>query len=247
MSKTLRTGLAAKFSLRMATRAALGCALAAALLATAAPAPARAGDDDQNVPVDTKILRGIMESLGLRRDGEAIDYQERAPLVIPPNHDLPPPERSDVAISRNPGWPVDPDVKRRKEEAAQERNQLNADQQLAHDQSVLRPDQLTPGPKPRTTRRSDDNSRPAADGSSGNPLTPSQLGSKGSFFGKLFGKDDPESGRFTGEPPRAALTEPPTGYQTPSPDQPYGVGKAAAPAPTKYMDTHGTVDNGEAN
>ena len=247
MSKILRTGLAAKFSLRTATRAALGCALAAALLATAVPAPARAGDDDPNTPIDTKILRGIMESLGLRRDGEGIEYQERAPLVIPPNHDLPPPERTDAAISRNPAWPVDPDVKRRKVEAAQERNKLNADEQLLHDQSVLRPDQLTPGPKPRTARRTDDGYRAPADGS-GDRMSPSQLGNNGTIFSRMFGKDEPDVGRFTREPPRAALTEPPAGYQTPSPDQPYGVGKAgAAPAPTKYLETHGTVDNGETN
>ncbi len=32
-----------------------------------------------------------------------------------------------------------------------------------------------------------------------------------------------EYGTFTGEPPRANLTDPPPGYQTPSPDQPYGI------------------------
>jgi hypothetical protein len=32
-----------------------------------------------------------------------------------------------------------------------------------------------------------------------------------------------EYGTFTGEPPRASLTDPPPGYQTPSPDQPYGI------------------------
>ena len=57
-------------------------------------------------------------------------------------------------------------------------------------------------------------------------LSPSQLGSKSNIWSKMFGKDEPEAGRFTGEPPRTALTEPPPGYQTPSPDQPYGVGKA---------------------
>ena len=30
---------------------------------------------------------------------------------------------------------------------------------------------------------------------------------------------------FTGEPPRSSLTEPPAGYRTPSPAQPYGVGQ----------------------
>jgi len=30
---------------------------------------------------------------------------------------------------------------------------------------------------------------------------------------------------FTGEPARTSLTEPPRGYRTPSPTQPYGVGR----------------------
>ena len=52
-----------------------------------------------------------MEGLGLKRDGEAnINYQERAPLVIPPSRNLPPPERTDAAIANNPAWPKDPDV-----------------------------------------------------------------------------------------------------------------------------------------
>ena len=117
MTDTLRTGLAAKFSLTAVSRAAIGGLLGAALLA--AGAPARAADD--GVPLDTKIIRGIMESLGLREDGTSINYSERAPLVIPPSHTLPPPERSDAALVNNPAWPVDPDVKRAKQEAAQER------------------------------------------------------------------------------------------------------------------------------
>jgi len=36
--------------------------------------------------------------------------------------------------------------------------------------------------------------------------------------------DKEEYGKFTGEPPRADLTDPPNGYRTPSPDQPYGIG-----------------------
>jgi hypothetical protein len=39
-----------------------------------------------------------------------------------------------------------------------------------------------------------------------------------------------EYGTFTGEPPRASLTDPPPGYQTPSPDQPYGIGPDRKPA-----------------
>src|SRR5471032_2547683 len=141
MTDTLRIGLVATFSLRTVSRAALGCLLGAALLAPGTPARA----DDDNVPLDTKIIRGILEGFGLRRDGsESISYGERAPLVLPPSHALPPPENSGAALANNPAWPVDPDVKRRKEEAAQERKStLPADQRLLHEQSVLRPDELT--------------------------------------------------------------------------------------------------------
>ena len=55
--------MAAKFSARALSRAAAGCLVGAALFA--AGTPARAGDGDENVPLDTKIIRGIMESLGL--------------------------------------------------------------------------------------------------------------------------------------------------------------------------------------
>jgi hypothetical protein len=39
-----------------------------------------------------------------------------------------------------------------------------------------------------------------------------------------------EYGTFTGEPPRASLTDPPPGYQTPSPDQLYGIPPDRKPA-----------------
>src|ERR1700757_3556211 len=66
-----------------ASTAIAGLASGVALLA--APVPARAGDDEPAPSIDQKVMRGIMEGLGLKRDGEAtINYQERAPLVIPP-------------------------------------------------------------------------------------------------------------------------------------------------------------------
>ena len=121
--------------------AALGLALGAVAILT--PAPARAADDD--VPVDQKFLRGIMEGLGFKRDGEAtINYQERAPLVLPPSRDLPPPEKSDAITANNPAWPKDPDVARRKAEAAAERDR-NVSDEREREQNPLRPEQLAPG------------------------------------------------------------------------------------------------------
>jgi hypothetical protein len=59
-------------------------------------------------------------------------------------------------------------------------------------------------------------------------MSPKELGFKGSLFGTLFAKDKPETAKFTGEPRRTSLTQPPPGYQVPSPDQPYGIGKEAS-------------------
>jgi hypothetical protein len=204
------------------TSRALSMALGATLLATAVPA--RAADDD-DVPIDRKIFRSILEGIGLRKDGDPINYQERAPLVIPPGKTLPPPEKPGAALANNPAWPVDPDVVRRKQEAAAERSKTeNPDEILNDNQRVLRPDELTPR-KAKRTRSDPDGYQAPASGFAG-PMSPAELGTKTSIFGSMFGsKDDSEAAKFTGEPPRASLTAPPPGYQTPSPDQPYGVGK----------------------
>ena len=50
---------------------------------------------------------------------------------------------------------------------------------------------------------------------------------KSIFSVGIFGKKN-ESATFTGEPSRETLTDPPAGYLTPSPDQPYGVGQSPA-------------------
>jgi len=199
-------------------------AVTMALVATvlAWPAPARAEDD--TVPLDTQVLRGLLEGLGLKRDGQAINYQERAPLVIPPGRTLPPPEKSDDVIAKNPAWPNDPDVARRKAEAKLQRNR-NISEEREREQNPLPPDQMTPGPGRKRQPMRDDGYQPPATGF-GNPLSPSELGYKGNLFGSMFGgSKDEDVAKFTGEPPRTALTEPPPGYQTPSPDQPYGTGK----------------------
>jgi hypothetical protein len=208
--------------------------LALGVAALLVPAPVRAADDEDSI--DKKVMRGIMEGLGLKRDGEEmINYRERSPLVIPPSRELPPPERSDAVTANNPAWPKDPDIERRKAQAALDKNR-NISDEREREQNPLRPDQLTPGGRPKKNQaRKDDGYEPPPTGF-GSQLLPSELGFKGisSFFG---GKKE-ESARFTGEPARESLTDPPPGYQTPSPDQPYGLGKAAAPKATDYYTTH---------
>ncbi len=222
---------------RLTFRASAALVLGAAVLATSQPVRA-----EEDLPIDRKIFRGILEGLGLQRDGEAINYQERAPLVIPPSRALPPPDSGSAAVN-DPAWPKDPDVARRKREAEQERNR-NISEEREREQNPLPPDQLTPGGNPRTAAR-----RPMGEpnsATSGDRLSARELNQKTSIWGSLFGSKDDEVGKFTREPRRTVLTEPPPGYQTPSPDQPYGLSKSTTtykphiPTP----EDHGTVDSG---
>ncbi len=216
------------------TASALSLVLGAAVLALSAPA--RAADD---APLDTRIMRSIMEGLGLKKDGEGINYQERAPLVLPNGRTLPPPEKSDAAAN-NPAWPKDPDVARRKAEIENERKSYTAED-VEREANPLRPDQLTPGGKPHNVA----GQNPVTNSATiGDKLSPSELGYKGGLFGNMFGKKDQDVANFTGEPPRASLTEPPPGYQTPSPSQPYGLGKEmTAPKAFDYKIDRGTQNN----
>ena len=87
-------------------KSALLAACAAALLVASSAGIARAGDDDdEDVPYDTRIVRGVMHQFGLRGpgDGPPIDYRERSPLVVPPSLDLPPPEAATPAPKAS--WP----------------------------------------------------------------------------------------------------------------------------------------------
>jgi hypothetical protein len=216
-----------------------GCAASMLVLGAAVivgSAPVRAADNDPSW--DEKMMRGIMDGLGLKRDGEAgINYQERAPLVIPSSRDLAPPEQTDAA--NNPAWPKDPDVERRKAERAMDRNR-NISDEREREQNPLRPDQLTPGARGKKRQQAakpDDGYQPSPTGFS-SQLPPSELGYKGGLFGAMFDNKKEEQAKFTGEPTRNSLTEPPPGYQTPSPAQPYGLAKGSAPtkAYNDYLD-----------
>jgi hypothetical protein len=213
--------------------AACGLIIASAL--TAGTAPARAGDDD--TPLDTKILRSILTGIGLQDPNKApIDYHERPPLVIPPDTSLPPPETADAA-AQNPAWPKDPDIARAREIKRLEANR-NTTEEIEREMHPLRPEEMTPGHNPRTPPSGRKISVPL--GEEGKRLAPSELGYKGGVFG-IFGGKSNEAVRFTGEPARASLTDPPPGYQTPSPEQPYGDGgKAPPPKAENYYEKHGT-------
>jgi hypothetical protein len=194
---------------------------------------ARAGDDDDDdKSFEQKIIGGIMTGIGgTNMDNRGIDYRERSPLVVPPRLDLPPPAAaSDTAKVAN--WPKDPDEKRRKKAIA-ERKKITA-QYANEDARPLTPAELNIG-RGATSSRDSDPSQPGA-AINNSPLSPSQLGFNGSLS-DLFGSKT-EVAKFKGEPTRESLTQPPVGYQTPSPNYAYGLtGKEAAP---KVIDTvHG--------
>jgi hypothetical protein len=214
---------------RTAKRPRRAAAIAAVALATVialGAAGARAEDNEEDVPLDTKLLRQFMKDLGLQRDGAAIDYRERAPLVVPPSRDLPPPRSEEEVTAKTPAWPKDPDVTQRRQAAAAEKARLKGNVSAEEQQRALRPDELDKPGRAAKGTGAKGTGQTAEDTSK--PLTPSQLGTDTKkLFGSVissFSPAAPESEPFTGEPQRDSMTEPPTGYQTPSPNYPYGMG-----------------------
>ena len=184
---------------------------------------ARAQDDeDEEKTFDEKFIEGIMTGLGgTNMENRGIDYRERSPLVVPPKLDLPPPAQASQEINA-PNWPKDPDEARRKATAAANRKKITDPFEAAR---PLKPSELNP-PGTRVTtssRRKDDGAAPG-EASNNIVLSPSQLGVKTSFS-SIFGPAKNESAPFKGESVRDSLTQPPSGYQTPSPNYAYGTGE----------------------
>jgi hypothetical protein len=213
---------------RFALAATLGAVLMVGFAGTFAQA---ADDDDDDVLLDTKIFRGIMKGLGWRKDGASIDYRERSPLVLPPSKDftqLPSPQ--DASARKQPDWPDDPDVKRvRLHKEAEKKRKPSVTGGI--DDRPLLPNQLSNGTAAPVGNKAGEAPGQGAEASM-KQSSPAELGTKGisSAFGSLWAPKE-EYAPFTGEPPRTALTEPPRGYRTPSPTQPYGVGKDRWVAP----------------
>ena len=209
-------------------------ALGVGLMMTAGAAGAQ-DDEDDDKTFEEKVIEGIMAGIGgTNMENRGIDYRERSPLVVPPKLDLRPPEAAKTEI-KDPNWPKDPDEQRRKAAIAA-RKKENKDPREAS--RILNPSELN---AVKTTPGARTNNDPVQPGTSfNNPiLSPSQLGYSGGFSG-LFGGNKSETAPFKGEPSRESLTQPPRGYQTPSPNFAYGTGpkeslnKEYNPAAGKY-------------
>jgi hypothetical protein len=196
-----------------------GCsAVFAAVLACAATGAARAGDDDDNnqtMSHPSSIYDRMLQIIGVQ-GGSDIQYSERSPLVVPPTRDLPPPQPDRAPAVAN--WPTDPNLTHTARGKPKEKPGPVPNHAVM-DALPLRPDQLeVPGGGTKTANSGGPNGVSGAD-------YPEQQGrskrSIFSLFSNAFKKE--EYGTFTGEPARTSLTDPPPGYLTPSPDQPYGV------------------------
>jgi hypothetical protein len=201
---------------------------------------ARAGDDDDDDKTfEEKIIEGVIKGLGgTNMDNTGIDYRERSPLVVPPKLDLPPPAAA-AKETTAPNWPKDPDEARRKAEIAR-RKKDNKDPM--YQSRILSPDELNKGRiSPNSGPVTPDSVVPGGEPGQTAILSPSQLGFDGKVF-NMFKGNSAEIGQFKQEPPRESLTQPPPGYQTPSPNFAYGTGpkeslnKEYAPDKGKYGD-----------
>ena len=164
---------------------------------------ARAGSDDEdNRSFSEKIVDGIKDGFSTTNmDSKGIDYRERSPLVVPPQLDLPPPAAA-ASQATAPNWPKDPDEKRRKAAlAARKKSVTNSTHELTPAEAEAARASVAASEQPQ----------------------PQQ-----SFTEKMnnyLGGTKPEVGQFKGEPTRETLTQPPPGYQIPSPNYAYGVGQ----------------------
>ncbi len=128
---------------------------------------------------------------------------------------LPPPVDPNAARQKNPDFPVDPEIRAAKKAKA---NKKKGPRLIAEDPfyggRVLRRDELkSPRGNPGSIDVRDD----------AGPNRAQNREFEVPVISNLFGKKKEEAPRFTGEPERQSLTQPPSGYLTPSANAPYGV------------------------
>jgi len=210
---------------RAALVAAVGVLAVGNFATSKAYAQAQAEEEDT---FEEGLIRQFMRGMGLKdsRDN-GIDYRERAPLVVPPTRDLPPPDSTPVN-ARNSAWPVDQDVKKRADARARKaKDTRDVNTRLEQEMRPLSQAELNRG---RVASRGTPTSSP--DPMATDKMSPSQLGYVGGLFDSLWSKVGPakaEEVPFQREPERATLLAPPAGYQTPSAAHPYGTGVPTDP------------------
>ena len=218
MRKTESSGWSMQNPAQVLMRALQLSALVVGIGLVIAAGSARAQEDEEDDKTfEEKIIDGLMAGIGATNmENRGIDYRERSPLVVPPKLTLPPPASASAEV-KAPNWPKDPDEARRKAAIAARKKENKDPAQASR---LLTPAELNAA---RTAPQTGTATAAAQPGNPAAGLTPSQLGYTGGFSG-MFGGNKTESAPFNGEPTRDSLTQPPPGYQTPSPNYLYGTG-----------------------
>jgi hypothetical protein len=206
----------------MARRGGMAAAALVSLGIAASP-PARATDDGY-----ANVFSSLLGSVGLIKTDPppAIEYRERAPLVLPRDASLPKPAVG--AARHSAAWPQDPDVlkQRRASEEAHAPHTLNpgtGDRGL-----LLTPDELDKGRVAAT-----EPVRPNECGNDGKQclvLRPDQLKAEAERF-QAANPDKSDTLVAGKEPDREFLTQPPKGYMKPTKSV-----KAIAEGPEEKLD-----------
>lgn len=117
-----------------------GCASALALLVAASGASAQEGE----------VVKSLLGSIGIiPKEKPPINYNERAPLVLPPKMDLRAPAPGAGAEARNGNWPKDPDVAAARKAAAEARAPYTStDLYKVNKPGVLSPEEMRAGRDP---------------------------------------------------------------------------------------------------
>ncbi len=207
--------------LAMPLALALGCAATAPVMA------------QEEGPTPLQRMLGNFGLLAIPGDTPDIEYRERPPLVVPPSTELPLPQSPTDITAAVPDWPADPEIARQREQKRYD--QLPIDQRRGdfHTGRALTPAEIRRGTIARTATTHPELRRSARRLP---PAVKCRRPRKASSACSSTRQEKPIA--FTGEPPRTRLTEPPPGYQTPSPNAPYGVVEKDKPstAPRNVMD-----------
>ena len=180
--------------------------------------PVRADDDTSTSGAYRKFFNKMMSNVGLRDAEPDIEYRERPPLVVPPTRDLPQPAAGGSPAAKNAAWPSDSNAGKRRSGKAK-----------TTDGSVIAGEKAdTQTPQGPTAVQHDSGG----------------MWKSISTMGGVIGTTN-EQAQFVHEPSRGALTDPPAGYRTPSPTQPYGI--IAEKAKTSDTDKQVDLINGNPN
>lgn len=184
-------------------RLACGATLAAAIALAAPAANAQTFEGEG--------LGGILKGFGLADDDDeekaAIDFRERAPLVVPPSRQLPPPGTTGSIAAQRPNFPVDAD---RKDANAARARQLWDEQSRSG--RLLSADEMRGDTLPSRSKAGYVPPQPA-DRERDTLLSASELGKVHTI------KEDEKWDKA--EPSRTRLSDPPVGYRAPAPTAPY--------------------------